>query len=240
MRALGVMLGTVLGISALAGIIWAARYAPWVEQTQPNLPIVGRPAPSAPPEAKSPPPPSEEKKAGPKRPAVAEKGPFPKVSTGERVFEFGSMGVDEEKKHKFAIQNKGETPLDLEVGPSTCKCTVGSLSKKKVMPGESVDVELAWRPKEVSLNFAQNATIWTNDPDAPDVVFKVYGKVAEKYVVVPAKGWHAGHVTDVQESGLHARAISNQVGGIFQPARESDLRSAGRGHVDEPSRKSRL
>ena len=83
------------------------------------------------------------------------------------MYEFGSMAVNEEKKHTFKIRNTGEGPLQLEVGPSTCKCTVGSLSKKNVLPGEEVNVELTWKAKEVSQNFAQSATIWTSDCAMP-------------------------------------------------------------------------
>jgi hypothetical protein len=60
----------------------------------------------------------------------------------------------------------------------------------------------------VTQNFAQSATIWTSDPDAPDVQFKVYGKVVEKYVVIPEKAWHAGHVTDVQDGETTAQVAS--------------------------------
>jgi Protein of unknown function (DUF1573) len=198
MRALGAILGVVLGTGALAGTIWCARYAPWVPKTDGNRPLID-PRSKGPVQPLPPPPPKEDDEKKAKRPPLAEKAPFPKAVTGTRVYEFGAMALNEEKKHTFSIKNAGQGPLDLEVGPSSCKCTVGTLSKKKVMPGESVDVELAWRGKEVQTNFAQYATIWTNDPDAPDIQFKVYGKVVEKYVVIPQKDWHAGHVTDMQE-----------------------------------------
>ncbi|HET6323449.1 MAG TPA: DUF1573 domain-containing protein [Planctomycetaceae bacterium] len=208
MRVLGALLGVVLGVGALAGMIWIARYAPWVERVQPNLPLGARP-PAAAQEAPPPTAPHSADKNDVKvRPPLADKPPFPKAFTGVRVFEFGTMAVNEEQKHTFKIRNKGEGPLDLEVGPSTCKCTVGSLSKKRVEPGESVQVELTWRAKETSQNFAQSATIWTSDPDAPDIQFKVYGKVVEKYVVIPEKAWHAGHVTDVQEGSTTAQVAS--------------------------------
>jgi hypothetical protein len=199
MRALGAILGVVLGTGALAGTIWCARYAPWVPKTEGNR-TLGDPRGKGPVQPLPPPPPKEDDAKKPKRPPLAEKAPFPKAATvGARVYEFGSMALNEEKKHTFSIKNEGQGPLVLEVGPSSCKCTVGTLSKKKVMPGESVDVELTWRGKELQTNFAQYATIWTSDPDAPDIQFKVYGKVVEKYVVIPQKDWHAGHVTDVQE-----------------------------------------
>jgi Protein of unknown function (DUF1573) len=210
MRPLGAVLGVVLGMGALAGTIWVARYAPWVEPTKTHKPLGVPPdAPIAEP-TKSPAPahPAEDKKPTKSRPQIAEKPPFPKASTGDRVYEFGAMGVHEEKKHKFSIQNQGQGPLELEVGPCTCKCTVGGLSKKKVLFGESVEVELTWKPIETSMNFAQQCTIWTNDPESPEIQFKVYGKVAEKYVVLPAKAWHAGHVTDVQDGKTTAQIAS--------------------------------
>jgi hypothetical protein len=206
MRLLGAVLGIVIGTAALAGTIWCARYAPWVKQDpSTNGPLIAggqRNYPAPPPST----PVSDKPKD--KRPPLADKAPFPKVFTGPRVHEFGAMALNEEKKHTFSIKNVGQGPLVLEVGPSSCKCTVGKLSKKKVDPGESVDVDLSWRGKEVTTNFAQYATIWTSDPDAPDIQFKVYGKVVEMYAVIPEHDWHAGHVTDVQDGETTAQIAS--------------------------------
>jgi hypothetical protein len=218
MRVVGAVLGVALGLGALAGTIWVARYSPWVDQTpHVSKTIVGRPSPEPAPvtdkagkaDKSAHPASKQEEKSGAVRPHVADKPPFPKVTTAERVFEFGAMGVNEEKKHSFKIRNKGEAPLELEVGPCTCKCTLSGLSKKKVPPGESVDVELTWKPIEVASNFAQQCTIWTNDPDSPDVMFKVYGEVNQKYYVVPEKAWHAGHVTDAQDGVTTAQIYSS-------------------------------
>jgi len=207
MRVLGVVLGIVLGMGALAGTIWLGRYSSLATQYEPHLPLnAQRHTTEAPPPL--PPPPAEDKKDAKLRPPVPTKGPFSKAVTGERVFDFGSMGVNEEKKHTFHISNKGQGPLELEVGPCTCKCTVGGLSKKKVLTGESVDVELSWKPKEIAANFAQQCTIWTSDPDSPEIQFKVYGKVDNKYTVIPEKVWHAGHVTDVQEGLFTGQIVS--------------------------------
>ncbi|HEV3298585.1 MAG TPA: DUF1573 domain-containing protein [Planctomycetaceae bacterium] len=208
MRVLGAVLGIVLGMGALAGTIWLGRYSPLVTPYEPHRPLIdprGRTTEAPPP---PPQPAVEDKKDVNPRPPVATKEPFPKAVTGVRVFDFGSMGVNEEKKHTFSISNRGQGPLELEVGPCTCKCTVGGLSKKKVLPGEKVDVELAWRPKEVATNFAQQCTIWTSDPDSPEIQFKVYGKVDNKYQVIPERVWHAGHVTDVQEGTTTGQVIS--------------------------------
>jgi hypothetical protein len=212
MRVVGALLAVVLGMGALAGTIWAVRYAPWVPEQEHHLPLVDPRSTSMRKDLKEAPPPPPlhtEDKDLKKRPEIVSKEPFPKAVTGERVHEFGTMGLNEEQKHKFKISNEGKGQLDLEVGPSSCKCTVGNLPKKRVMPGETVDVELIWKGKEVTNNFAQYATIWTSDPSSPEIQFKVYGKVAEKYVVAPAVNWHVGHITDVQDGATTGQILSS-------------------------------
>ena len=56
------------------------------------------------------------------RPQIAEKGPFPKAVVGNDVYGFGRMSINEEKKHTFRIENKGQVPLVLAKGPTECKC----------------------------------------------------------------------------------------------------------------------
>jgi hypothetical protein len=211
MRVIGAALGVILGVGGLAGTIWVVRYSGWAgpAESKSERPLTDpRRAVFRPPV----PPPAAAHGQGQEvkpRPPLANKAPYPKAVTAERVYAFGSMAVNEEMKHKFSIKNKGEGPLDLEVGPCTCKCTVGGLSKKKVPPGESVDVELAWTPKETTTSFAQQCTIWTSDPDSPEIQFKVYGRVEDKYRVIPDKVWHAGHITDVQDGFTTGQIISS-------------------------------
>ncbi len=204
MRPIGVILAVVTGVAALVGAIWAARYAPWVTPYQPVLtrPELGQKMMD---EAKAK---AEREKAAeakkedpdlPKRPAVADKPPFPKAVTGERVYDFGVMGINEEKSHTFRIENKGQAALVLGKGPTTCKCTIAEIPSSGIPPNGSAEIKLTWTPKKLEENFAQHATIWTNDPDLPEFQFKVYGKVVEKFAVIPDRGWNAGHITDIQD-----------------------------------------
>jgi Protein of unknown function (DUF1573) len=206
MRVLGALLGTVVGVGALAGTIWVARYGRSVDSPEGSIDHgagANSRARSQRPRASK-----DEKELKP-RPPIADKPPFPKAATENRVFDFGSMAVNEQMKHKFSIKNEGQGTLELEVGPCTCKCTVGGLSKKKVPPAESVDVELTWGPKEVTRNFSQQCTIWTSDPDSPEIQFKVRGRVDKKFEVIPEKVWHAGQITDIQDGFTTGRVISS-------------------------------
>jgi hypothetical protein len=145
---------------------------------------------------------NEYSKLAAKRPPIADKPPYPKARTGERVYEFGSMSIDEEKKHTFHIENRGQAPLLIAKGPTNCKCTISNISKSTVAPGASADIEMSWTPRETTSTFAKTATIWTNDPELSEIQFKIFGKVVKQFVVIPERTWHAGHVTDVQDGQM--------------------------------------
>jgi Protein of unknown function (DUF1573) len=222
MRPLAVLLTVVIGVSALSGTIWLARYSPIAEKPKSRELMrwesgtgeaqEAQERIEAQKKAKA----IEEhqievKKLEEKKPPLADKPPFPKAQTGERVFEFGTMGVNEEKKHKFQIKNQGQGPLLIAKGPTNCKCTISNISQSTIPPGKSAEIEMSWTPRETTSTFAKTATIWTNDAELPQIDFKVFGKVAKVFVVQPERNWHAGHITDVQDghtSGIVASAMS--------------------------------
>ena len=225
MRPLGVVLAVVIGISAL-GTVWLARYSPvatdkpiktemryefgTAEAQKDAMDKEAREAAKAAAEKQR-----EDKKLEEKRPPIADKAPFPKARTGERVYEFGSMGVGEEKKHKFHIENRGEGPLLIAKGPTNCKCTISNISQSTIPPGGSAEIEMSWTLRETTRTFAKTATIWTNDPELPDIQFKIFGKVVHAFSVIPERNWHAGQVTDVQD-GVSKGRITSEMEPDFQ------------------------
>src|SRR4030095_16311791 len=79
-------------------------------------------------------------------------------------------------KHQFVLKNVGAGPLDLAVGPTTCKCTVSGLDKSEVAPGEHALVTLGWNTGKTAES-SHAATIYTSDPDRKSVDVRVSGKV---------------------------------------------------------------
>lgn len=106
---------------------------------------------------------------------------------GGPQFDFGTMQHGDTMSHTFVFRNVGDSPLNLEMGRSTCKCTVGKLISSVLKPGEETDVTLTWTPETESPHFGQAATIHTNAPDAPEVQLKVEGRVAGSFVVEPSQ-----------------------------------------------------
>ena len=111
----------------------------------------------------------------------------PKVEVvGGTKFDFGNMKLGESMSHEFPFRNTGDGPLNLTMGTSTCKCTIGNLNKSILQPGEETMIKLTWTPKAAALDFAQSATILTSDSSQQEVQLTITGKVGQSIVFSPA------------------------------------------------------
>lgn len=115
-------------------------------------------------------------------------GTAPKaVVEGGPVYKFGRMDLNAVGKHTFVIRNEGDAPLKLTKEGTTCKCTLSELAKGEVPPGESVEVTLEWHPQAYAEEFAQTATLGTNDPRQPKIELRISGSVVQAVVVEPSE-----------------------------------------------------
>ncbi|KAA1262339.1 hypothetical protein LF1_49030 [Rubripirellula obstinata] len=104
---------------------------------------------------------------------------------GESRFDFGVMAPGAEGEHLFKVKNVGQKELNLRIGASTCKCTVGDLDKSSLQPGEETDVKLSWTVKQGVREFSQSAQLITTDPKSPAVTLEIIGKVVGDFEYVP-------------------------------------------------------
>ncbi|KAA5539303.1 DUF1573 domain-containing protein [Roseiconus nitratireducens] len=105
----------------------------------------------------------------------------------EKTYDFGALEPGAKGKHEFIIKNSGKEPLRLEVGASTCKCTLGSLNKNVLAPGESTPITLEWTVGNDVKIFEQSAEIRTNDPIRPAIRLTVNGLVISDIEFQPKK-----------------------------------------------------
>ncbi|QDU79924.1 hypothetical protein Pla110_16440 [Polystyrenella longa] len=158
-------------------------------------------------------PPSDSKEKLPPPPEIKKGEKQPNAVTESVDFDFGSQARYETGRHKFKIYNKGEAPLELTQGDSSCKCTIGSLDKNVVAPGEFTEVELEWTPESVSTagssdKFRQYAVVYTNDPDRPEIGFNITGFVYMLFEIIPEKEWPLGEMTMTQTKTVTGRITS--------------------------------
>ncbi|WP_146520787.1 DUF1573 domain-containing protein [Stieleria varia] len=101
------------------------------------------------------------------------------------TFDFGAMAPGTKGNHTFTVKNVGGEPLTLELGATTCKCTLGKLANSSLAPGETTDIELEWNVSAGKTTFEQSAQVRTNDPMRPAIDFKISGLVLREMEIEP-------------------------------------------------------
>ncbi len=192
-------------------------------------------------------------------PSPSKSGPHPKaVLVGGGEYDFGIMEQGQESQHVFVIRNDGEAPLRLAAnyqGANTCECTVGSLERDLIEPGETVNVTVSWGIKKPVVGFAHSARIRTNDPDHVTIPLLIKGVIGRRAVIRPSTTWTLGQLdsdgtVDVDLT-LHSEIsdqfkllkIENPSGRIVtktQPLDAEELKALGAADTASPAAKKKM
>lgn len=109
----------------------------------------------------------------------------PRVEVPEQIHNFGTMNPFEEGRHTFVIYNRGDAPLTLRTGETSCKCTISDLPENVVPPQGIGRVTLEWKTHKVKDLFANTAEILTDDPKRSAVTFRIEGQVRHEVQTSP-------------------------------------------------------
>lgn len=172
-----------------------------------------------------------------RRSATGDAPELPRAVVSQKEIDFGNLPPLTNSAHVFHIRNDGEGPLKLSVGSSTCKCTIAQLPDKVVKPGQVGRIMLQWNTGKKAARYDHYASVKTNDPLMPQVVFRVSGAVAalathfpeaidfgrvkpgtqrEQGVVIYSQTWDALEVFQVEPS---SEGVSYRI----EPASEAEL-----------------
>ncbi|QDT11459.1 DUF1573 domain-containing protein [Planctomycetes bacterium K23_9] len=113
-------------------------------------------------------------------------GAKPVARVSASTHDFGLLDPHSTASHSFTVYNDGDSPLELDVYDSTCKCTVGKLRQKFVDPGDNTQVTLTWNTGYKDDDYKQSVTLMTNDPRKKMLSLSVLGTVKAE-LVLPAK-----------------------------------------------------
>ena len=138
-------------------------------------------------------------KGEPEVPVPPKSGPFAKfVVEGQPIHMFDVMELGQDGEHEFKIRTDSEGPLKMVAlaKDHTCQCTLGSLGKDGLQPGESTTVKMTWKIKNPSTLFEHSAKIRTNDPKNPATTFIVRGLVGKRLNLQPGPEVSVGLISE--------------------------------------------
>jgi hypothetical protein len=110
----------------------------------------------------------------------------PKVAVDSHFHDFRQVEHNVKVSHAFKLTNVGDRLLELEPGTTTCsRCTIATLEKNRLKPGESTRVTIEYTPTQSQPIFRQHASIKTNDPEQKLVELNIEGTVSSRFRVMP-------------------------------------------------------
>ena len=120
-------------------------------------------------------------------PAVKPNQPASKAFLEKTDFNFGTLDIAGKGTHDFTVANRGNAPLLLTVGETSCRCAVSKLERETIPPGESAKITITWKPKGATGPYRQTAKIKTNDPAQPTITLTISGEITVAAEFVPAE-----------------------------------------------------
>lgn len=139
-----------------------------------------------------------------------EPGPKPSAELAQPFYDFGEMVLGETGTHEFVIHNSGAGPLRVAKGRSTCKCTIPSMDGGEIGPGKDITVTLNWTPVAMDRQFRQEAVIWTNDPQNPQLTLTINGAVMPEVYLAPEGSLSLGDVNQGEPKTVVGQVFSRK------------------------------
>lgn len=110
-------------------------------------------------------------------PAVVSLAPEPRAVVEQAVFDFGDVEIGREVRHRFSVENRGRKPLTLEPLRSECACATTVQPGGTIAAGDTGWVEVAFDTSGAGGERLRTVALETNDPDAPELVLALRGRV---------------------------------------------------------------
>ena len=92
-------------------------------------------------------------------------------------FDFGNVRPEKMLQKELVLRNFGDAFLVIKKVSTTCRCTVAGAYLKRVAPGASTTLRIAFTTPAAAGRTEQTVTIETNDPEHPKVDVKVAATV---------------------------------------------------------------
>lgn len=116
----------------------------------------------------------------------------PKLVLETPEHDFGTMETNGRARHDFVLANRGDEPIVLSRGKSSCGCCMCVCDailpeQGRIPPGQSAKVTLEWSVRQYTGDFRQTETLATSDPDRPEVTLSVSGRITPTVKVIPTQ-----------------------------------------------------
>lgn len=108
------------------------------------------------------------------------------ISVTPRSIDMGEMQQMQERNAQVTVTNEGAGLLVISEVEADCGCTIPTMARKELGPGESTVVEINFNSKKFHGKVVKTVTIHSNDSSSPSVDVLVNALVTTPLLVEPA------------------------------------------------------
>jgi hypothetical protein len=107
------------------------------------------------------------------------------ITVDPMSFDFGDMGQKETRTGIVTVTNEGAGLLTIKEVKAECGCTVPTLAKDSLAPGESTEIEVTFNSKKFHGTVIKAVNIISNDPLNPQVDVMITAVVNTPLIIEP-------------------------------------------------------
>lgn len=108
------------------------------------------------------------------------------ISVTPQSLDMGQMQQMQEKTAQITVSNTGAARLLISDVDADCGCTIPTLTRKELGPGESTVIEVKFNSKRFHGKVLKNVTIHSNDPINPTVDVMLHAEISALLLVDPS------------------------------------------------------
>lgn len=142
-------------------------------------------------------------------PAAADALPAPKLVCDEPTYRFGDMDSSRDVEHSFILRNEGNATLEIQRARPSCGCTVASISRNSVPPGEQAEIKTRLSLRNRQGPQHKIITVESNDPQTPQLVLALEGNAVTEMVVRPTQLFFGRINADAIVTGVVEIAVNS-------------------------------
>jgi len=91
----------------------------------------------------------------------------PRLEIEKDMMDFGSIKEGEKVELEYVLKNSGKSDLDILMAKATCSCTIVSLPKNSLKPGEEMKMKVVFDATGIRGTQQKYLTVFSNDPSGP-------------------------------------------------------------------------
>lgn len=119
-------------------------------------------------------------------------GAAARLQVDQLDFDFQSIYRGSEARHTFEISNSGDMELQITNVRSSCGCTVPSIEKRKLAPGEKTKLTAVFDSGRFRGSVTKNIYVYSNDEENPITKLSIHADIIQDLQVTPASIYFAG------------------------------------------------